>query len=70
MSDQAEARPMIEHDGRLWPFASAICFACGNFWWYVDIPEFQPCLCCYCGMKFRYYVDHEGIRRNQNGLPI
>jgi hypothetical protein len=52
-----------------WPIAGCDCPACGNFFFYVDLPEFAPKLCCYCGLRFRGYVDWRGVDRHLNGLP-
>lgn len=68
-TEATNGRRKIAYEGGEWPIAGCNCSGCGNFFFYVDLPEFAPRVCCYCGLKFRWYEDPEGVPRDLNGLP-
>jgi hypothetical protein len=69
MDSTSERRAMVNYEGQLIPIEAAHCSNCDNSFFFVGLPEFQPKLCCYCGLAFKFYVDHEGVRREMSGLP-
>jgi hypothetical protein len=69
MPSDPDRRVMVNYDGRLVPIQAAHCSSCDNSFFFIGLPEFQPKLCCYCGLTFKFYVDDDGVRREMNGLP-